>query len=63
MKKLTPFSCNIIIKGEKRPKSYTMFDEKGKIVLIYIYVDDIIITGNVDEFIKEIKFICHKFLK
>lgn len=32
-----------------------MFYEKGQIVLIYLYVDDIIITRNVDELIKEIK--------
>ena len=32
-----------------------MFDKEGKIVLIYLYVDDIIITGNADELIKEIK--------
>eukprot|EP00253_Pinus_taeda_P029526 PITA_29526 len=32
-----------------------MFDEKGKIVLISLYVDDLIITGNADELIKEIK--------
>ena len=32
-----------------------MFDEKGQIVLISLYVDDLIIRGNDDELIKEIK--------
>lgn len=34
---------------------YIVFDENGQIVLISLYVDDLIITGNVDELIKEIK--------
>ena len=28
------------------PKLYTKFDEKGHILLISLYVDDLIITGN-----------------
>eukprot|EP00253_Pinus_taeda_P031347 PITA_31347 len=32
-----------------------MFDREGQIVLISLYVDNLIITGNVDELIKEIK--------
>jgi len=32
-----------------------MFDKEGRIVLISLYVDDLIITGNVDNLIKEIK--------
>lgn len=32
-----------------------MFNEKGQTVLISLYVDDLIITGNDDELIKEIK--------
>ena len=34
---------------------YTMFDKKVQIVLIFLYVDDLIITGNISELIKEIK--------
>jgi hypothetical protein len=34
---------------------YTKFDEKGYIVLISLYVDDLIITGNVEKLIDEIK--------
>jgi len=34
---------------------YTMFDKKVQIVLIFLYVDDLIITGNIGELIKEIK--------
>lgn len=32
-----------------------MFDEKGRIVLISLYVDDLMITGNADKFFEEIK--------
>lgn len=32
-----------------------MFDKEGRIVLISLYVDDPIITRNVDDLIKEIK--------
>lgn len=32
-----------------------MFNEMGRIALIYLYVDDLIITANVYELIKEIK--------
>jgi len=34
---------------------YTLLDEKGQIVFISLYVYDLIITGNVDDLIKEIK--------
>jgi hypothetical protein len=34
---------------------YTKFDEKGYIVLISLYVDDLIITRNVEKLINEIK--------
>jgi hypothetical protein len=33
---------------------YTKFDEKGYIVLISLYVDDLIIIGNVGKLIDEI---------
>lgn len=45
-------SCKI---SKNDPNPYTVFDEKGKIVLISLYVDDLIITRNFDELIKEIK--------
>lgn len=32
-----------------------MYDEQGKIILISLYVDDMIITDNVDALIKELK--------
>jgi len=32
-----------------------MYDEQGKIILISLYVDDMIITANVDALIKELK--------
>ena len=35
---------------------YIVFDEKGIFFyFLFLYVDDLIITGNVDELIKEIK--------
>jgi hypothetical protein len=37
------------------PNLYTKFDEQGYIVLIYLYVDDLIITGNVEKLIDEMK--------
>eukprot|EP00253_Pinus_taeda_P029530 PITA_29530 len=45
--------------GYKRSKNdpylYTVFDKEGRIVLISLYVDDLIIIGNVGNLIKEIK--------
>jgi hypothetical protein len=37
------------------PNLYTKFDEQGYIVLISLYVDDLIITGNAKKLIDEIK--------
>jgi hypothetical protein len=37
------------------PNLYTKFDEHGYIVLISLYVDDLIITGNAEKLIDEIK--------
>ena len=37
------------------PNLYTMFDEKGKIVLISLYVEHLIVTRNANGLIKEIK--------
>jgi hypothetical protein len=37
------------------PNMYTKFDEKGHVVLISLYVDDLIITGNYDKLINGIK--------
>ena len=36
------------------PNLYTKFDEQGYIVLISLYVDDLIITGNAEKLIDEI---------
>ena len=37
------------------PNLYTKYNKQGQIILISLYVDDMIITGNVDNLIKEIK--------
>ena len=37
------------------PNLYTMYDEHKHIIFISLYVDDMIITGNVDALTKEIK--------
>jgi hypothetical protein len=37
------------------PNLYTKFNEKGYIVLISLYVDDLTIIGNVEKLIDEIK--------
>eukprot|EP00253_Pinus_taeda_P001596 PITA_01596 len=37
------------------PNLYIVFDQEGRIVLISLYADDLIITGNADNLIKEIK--------
>ena len=42
-------------RSKNDPNLYTMKDEKGCIVLISLYVDDLIITGDVVDLIKEIK--------
>lgn len=42
-------------RSKNDPDLYTMYDEQGKIILISLYVDDMIITGNLDALIKEIK--------
>lgn len=50
-------------RSKNDPNLYTVFDEKGQIVLISLYVDDLIITGNVDDSLKKSKSKCHKFLR
>jgi hypothetical protein len=37
------------------PNLYTKFDEKGHVVLISLYVDDLTITGNFEKLISGIK--------
>ena len=37
------------------PNLYTVFSDGGQIVLIYLYVDDLIMTGSADSLIEEIK--------
>ena len=39
-------------RSKNDPNLYTVFDKVGRIVLISLYVDDLIITGNADELIK-----------
>jgi hypothetical protein len=34
------------MRSKSDPNLYTKFDEKGHVVLISLYVDDLIITGN-----------------
>lgn len=42
-------------RSKNDPNVYTVFDKVGRIVLISLYIDDLIITRNVDNLIKEIK--------
>ncbi len=37
------------------PNLYIVFNDEGKIVLISLYVDDLIMTGSADNIIEEIK--------
>jgi hypothetical protein len=43
------------MRSKSDPNLYTKFDEKGYIVLISLYVDDLIITGNAGKLIDEMK--------
>ena len=43
------------MRSKSDPNMYTKFDEHGYIVLISLYVDDLIMTGNADKLIDEIK--------
>ena len=43
------------MRSKIHPNLYTKFDEKGHVVLISLYVDDLIITGNSDKLINGIK--------
>jgi hypothetical protein len=43
------------MRSKSDPNLYTKFDEQGYILLISLYVDDLIITGNVEKLIDEIK--------
>ena len=43
------------MRSKSDPNLYTKFDEHGYIVLISLYVDDFIITGNAGKLIDEIK--------
>jgi hypothetical protein len=43
------------MRSKSDPNLYTKFDEQGYIVLIFLYVDDLIITGNAEKLIDEIK--------
>jgi hypothetical protein len=43
------------MRSKSDPNLYTKFDEKAHVVLISLYVDDLIITGNSDKLINGIK--------
>jgi protein associated with RNAse G/E len=43
------------MRSKSDPNLYTKFDEKGHVVLISLYVDDLIITGNSEKLISGIK--------
>jgi hypothetical protein len=43
------------MRSKSDPNLYTKFDEQGHIVLIFLYVDDLIIRGNPKKLIDEIK--------
>ena len=45
------------------PNLYTKYNKQGKIILISLYVDDMIITGNADNLIKEIKQMMAQFFE
>ena len=44
-----------LMRSKSDPNLYTKFDEKGHVVLISLYVDDLIITGNSRKLISGIK--------
>jgi len=43
------------LRSKNDPNIYSMYDEHGKIILISLYMDEMIIKGNADALIKEIK--------
>jgi protein associated with RNAse G/E len=43
------------MRSKSDPNMYTKFDEKGRVVLISLYVNDLIITGNSEKLIRGIK--------
>ena len=43
------------MKSKNDPNLYVKKDEKGHVALIYLYVDDLIITGSAHKLIEEIK--------
>jgi hypothetical protein len=45
------------------PNLYTKYNKQGEIILISLYVDDMIITGDADDLIRGIKRLRHKFLR
>jgi hypothetical protein len=49
------FRQQSFMKSKSDPNLYTKFDEQAYIVLISLYVDDLIITGNAGKIIDEIK--------
>ena len=49
------FLKRAFMRSKSGPNMYIKFDEQGYIVLISLYVDDLIITGNAEKLIDEIK--------
>ena len=45
------------------PNLYIVFNDEGHIVLISLYVDDLIMTGSVDNLIEEISSSYHRNLR
>jgi hypothetical protein len=43
------------MRSKSDPNLYTKFDENGHVVLNSLYVDDLIITGNLEKMISGIK--------
>jgi hypothetical protein len=51
----TLFYQNGFVKIQNDPNMYIKKDKEGNVFLIYLYVDDLIITGNACKLINEIK--------
>ena len=51
----TFFAHKRFVKSKNDPNLYVRKDETGKVALVSLYVDDLIITGNASKLIENIK--------